>query len=148
MFLRVANALFARRLNLACAHSTANPPSCQRKTGAPGGGRSLVRSGLERAWRGALPFALPRNVAFVLPKKLLPLVFAISSVVLTTFSLRAESISLQPIADTTLIESAPGDNLSGATFFNAGTAASGKRNRGLVLFDISSIPDGSTITSA
>jgi hypothetical protein len=85
----------------------------------------------------------------VSPKNFLPLAFAISSVVLATFSTRAETISLLPIADTTLIETAPDNNLSGATFFNAGTAGNGKRNRGLILFDVSSaIPAGSTITSA
>lgn len=62
---------------------------------------------------------------------------------------RADVIALQPVADTTLIETAPGNNLGGATFFNAGTAGNGNRNRALMLFDLSSaLPAGATITSA
>ncbi|HEY0548473.1 MAG TPA: hypothetical protein VGF13_02660, partial [Verrucomicrobiae bacterium] len=34
----------------------------------------------------------------------------------------ADTISLQPTADTTLIEFAPDNNLGGGDFFNAGTA--------------------------
>jgi len=62
---------------------------------------------------------------------------------------RAETVSLQPIADTTLFEVAPGNNLGGAFFLNAGTAGNGFRNRALLRFDVSgSIPAGSIITGA
>jgi hypothetical protein len=44
-------------------------------------------------------------------------------------SLRAETIALNPVADTTLIEIASEANLGGAGFFNAGTAGNGFRNR-------------------
>src|SRR5213075_1038028 len=55
----------------------------------------------------------------------------------------AETVSLQPIADTTLFQVAPGNNLGGAGFFNAGTAGNGNRNRALLRFDFSgSIPTG------
>ena len=61
----------------------------------------------------------------------------------------AETISLQPMADTTLIEIAPDNNLGGADFFNAGTAGSGGgRNRALLFFDLDAIPPGSIITGA
>lgn len=55
-------------------------------------------------------------------------------------SLYADSVTLQPTADTTLIEVAPDNNLGGADFFNAGTAGvNGKRNRALMLFDLSGV---------
>jgi hypothetical protein len=63
--------------------------------------------------------------------------------------LNADVVSLQPIADTTLIETAPENNLGGANFFNAGTAGNGSRNRAVLLFDLDEvIPAGSIITSA
>jgi hypothetical protein len=61
----------------------------------------------------------------------------------------ADTISVQPTADTTLIESAPDNNLGGGEFLNAGTAGNGNRNRSLLLYDLSSlVPSGSVITSA
>ena len=62
---------------------------------------------------------------------------------------RAETISLLPVADTTLFEVAPNNNLGGADFFNAGTAGNGNRNRALLRFDFSeSLPPGAVITRA
>ncbi len=61
---------------------------------------------------------------------------------------RAETISLQPVADTTLIQLAFGNNLGGATYFNAGSSGNGGfLNRALIRYDLSSIPAGSVITS-
>lgn len=61
---------------------------------------------------------------------------------------RAETISLQPVADTTLIQLASGNNLGGAGYFNAGTSGNGGYlNRALIRYDLSSIPAGSIITS-
>jgi hypothetical protein len=50
--------------------------------------------------------------------------------------------------DTCLIEISPDNNMGGQTYFNAGTNMQGKRNRGLLRFDLSEIPPGSIITSA
>ena len=60
----------------------------------------------------------------------------------------AATVVLQPVADTTLIEAAPTNNLGGSTFVNAGTSGIGTRNRGLYKFDFSSIPPYSKIKSA
>jgi len=59
---------------------------------------------------------------------------------------KADVLTLQPVADTTLFQVAPDNNLGGATFFNAGTAGNGNRNRGIVLYDVTGIPVGSVIT--
>jgi hypothetical protein len=56
--------------------------------------------------------------------------------------------SITASADTCLIETSPNNNMGGQTYFNAGTNMQGKRNRGLVQFDLSDIPVGSVITSA
>ncbi len=60
----------------------------------------------------------------------------------------AATIVLQPVADTTLIEAMPTNNMGGTAFVNAGTSGEGKRNRGLYKFDFSSIPPDSKIKSA
>ena len=74
---------------------------------------------------------------------------AIAAILCHLVQAGAETISLQPVADTTLFQIAPNNNLGGAGFFNAGTAGNGNRNRALLRFDISgSIPAGSIITSA
>ena len=60
----------------------------------------------------------------------------------------AESITLEPSADTTLFEVEPDKALGGADFFNAGTAANSSRNRALLYFDLTGlIPSGAQITS-
>ena len=72
-----------------------------------------------------------------------------SGVVLGAGPLFAATIFLQPVADTTLIESVPNNNMGGTPFVNAGTAGSnGARNRGLFKFDFRSIPPGAKIKSA
>jgi hypothetical protein len=71
-----------------------------------------------------------------------------SLVILAAASLNAETLTLQPTADTTLIQIAPESNLGGADFFNAGTAGNGNHNRALFLFEVSgAIPAGSIINS-
>jgi hypothetical protein len=59
------------------------------------------------------------------------------------------TVVLMPVADTTLIELSPENNLGSAPFVNAGTTGLNTRNRGLFRFDPgSSIPAGSKILSA
>lgn len=58
-------------------------------------------------------------------------------------------VELMPVADTTLVEAAPDNNLGGLSFCNAGTAGdNGGRNRALFRFDLqSAVPAGARITS-
>ena len=65
----------------------------------------------------------------------------------------AESVILNPVADTTLYETTPYNNLGAHTDFIAGTTAGNAgqpyRNRALLKFDVTGqIPTGATITSA
>ena len=65
----------------------------------------------------------------------------------------AESVTLHPVADTTLYETASNNNLGANPDFIAGTTAGNAgqpfRNRALVKFDVAGqIPTGATITSA
>ncbi len=63
-------------------------------------------------------------------------------------SQRADSVTLAPTADATLLEAAPSNSLGGATFFNAGTTQTYTRNHALLRFDPrEKIPPGSTIVS-
>jgi hypothetical protein len=76
-------------------------------------------------------------------------ILALVLVLVWPVSAGAETISLQPVADTTLIQGAPLNNLGGAGFFNAGTAGNGNQNRGLILFDLgSAVPAGAVIMRA
>jgi len=58
-----------------------------------------------------------------------------------------DEVFLTPSADTTLLEVAPDNNLGGQTYFNSGTTQNGTRNRGLLQFDLSQIPQSAAITS-
>src|SRR2546427_6017298 len=65
----------------------------------------------------------------------------------------ADSVTLHPVADTTLYETTPNNNLGANTDFIAGTTAGNAgqpyRNRALLRFDVSGqIPTGAAITSA
>jgi hypothetical protein len=65
----------------------------------------------------------------------------------TTLCGSADQVILTTSADTTLIETAPTNNLGAATFFNAGTTQNYTKNRGLLKFDIAgNVPRGSRIT--
>lgn len=73
----------------------------------------------------------------------------LSALVLFSPARAAETVSLQPSADTSLMQVAPQNNLGGADFFNAGTSGIGTRNRALLFFDLgSAIPAGAVITGA
>src|SRR6516162_5918329 len=60
---------------------------------------------------------------------------------------RADTVTLHPVADTTLFETYP-DNNFGRYYLVAGTTSrQGQRSRALVRFDPTNIPPGSVITS-
>lgn len=60
----------------------------------------------------------------------------------------AETVQLNPVADTTLIQASPNNNLGGKSYFNAGTTQNFTKNRGLVQFDpLASVPAGAVIQS-
>lgn len=61
----------------------------------------------------------------------------------------ATTLTLIPLADTTLIETAPSNNLGGQFFFNTGVNQTHKRTRALIKFDIAGqLPQGALIQSA
>ena len=60
---------------------------------------------------------------------------------------RAESVTLRPVADTTLFENNPGNNL-GQSSLAAGSTRELMRSRALVRFDLSGLPASAVITSA
>ena len=64
---------------------------------------------------------------------------------------RADRVTLRPVADATLFESAPNDNMGGWTHVAAGTTGSQAdrtRNRGLFRFDLAAgVPSGARITN-
>ena len=61
----------------------------------------------------------------------------------------ADTVVLTPVADTTLIETVPNNNLGGQLFANAGTTQNFTKNRALFRFDlVGNIPPGGKITSA
>jgi hypothetical protein len=63
--------------------------------------------------------------------------------------LRAETVTLFPSADATLIELRPSNSIGAATWISAGTTQEGHSNRALLKFDVAAaIPAGSTITDA
>jgi len=60
---------------------------------------------------------------------------------------RADTVTLFPAADATLIELWPSNSMGAGSFFNAGTTQNGNSNRALIKFDVAAaIPAGSTIT--
>lgn len=60
---------------------------------------------------------------------------------------RADSLSLLPVADTTLFQFAPTNNLGGTVNLLGGATMNGARNRPLLRFDLSALPAGATITN-
>ncbi len=75
----------------------------------------------------------------------------VHSILLVVASVRADSITLTPIADTSLFESIPDNNLGAQSFLEAGVikpSGALKRLRGLVRFDLSQIPTNAVISNA
>lgn len=63
------------------------------------------------------------------------------------FSLRGDTFSLKPAADTSLFEVSPNNNL-GKAWLAAGTQRSGERARALVRFDLAAVPTNAVVNSA
>ena len=75
--------------------------------------------------------------------------FAVGCLSLWLISANAATTNLPCVADTTLSESYPDNNLGGLTHVAAGTTQNVTRNRGLFRFDIAgAVPAGSQIQSA
>jgi hypothetical protein len=72
-------------------------------------------------------------------------VFAVGGIFSLGF---AATIRMHPIADTTLVETAPDNNTGANAFVNAGTSGIGTKNRGLYKFDFTVVPPNSKIQSA
>jgi hypothetical protein len=62
--------------------------------------------------------------------------------------LRGDSVTLNPAADTFIAESWPDKNFGAMLFLNGGTTQNYTTNRGLMRFNLASIPPGSKIFSA
>ncbi len=85
-------------------------------------------------------------IVFLLHTSIFAVWFALAASIV-----HADTVTLFPVADTTLIETAPENNLGGQAFFNAGSTAltPPSRNRGLLRFDLSgTVPLQSKIESA
>jgi hypothetical protein len=61
---------------------------------------------------------------------------------------RAATLQLTPVADTTLSQNFPSNNFGAMPFANAGTTQNNTKNRALFRFDFSAIPMGSRIDAA
>ncbi len=66
---------------------------------------------------------------------------------LASASAHADTLILRPVADTTLIETVPNNNLGGQPFANSGTTQNFTKNRALFRFDVSAIPTGAVVDS-
>jgi hypothetical protein len=70
-----------------------------------------------------------------------------AAVILASVSLHAATLTLAPVADTTLQSQFPGNNVGGDSSLWIGARRQGGVARGLFRFDLSSVPAGSTINS-
>ena len=59
----------------------------------------------------------------------------------------ADVVTLRPVADTSLLETVPNNNLGGQSFLAAGTTQNNTKTRGLLLFDFTQIPVNTTISA-
>src|SRR5258708_14468814 len=71
---------------------------------------------------------------------MVPVRFCLAALVVAGAASRLEgaSMTLSPVADTTLSQINPGNNLGGETFLNSGTDDNGLLSRALLRFDIAS----------
>lgn len=94
---------------------------------------AIDRTGISRARFGAIAIAL-----------------SVSALALAVAA-RADTLTLNPVADNTLIEDASGAYSAGASYNiysgRVGNNGSGTFRRALIRFDLSAIPVGSTVTS-
>ncbi len=60
----------------------------------------------------------------------------------------ADSVTLQPVADATLFEASPDNNLGDSNTFMAGLRPKGGRSRGVLRFDLTRLPANIVINSA
>ena len=74
--------------------------------------------------------------------------FGLLAFLLCRDPLAAQSVTLTADADTTLIEVFPNNNMGGEITMMSGTRRQGGRTRGLVRFDLSSIPPDAVVTAA
>ena len=78
-------------------------------------------------------------------------VLLMMSLLVVVAAVRADSITLRPVADTSLFELMPDNNLGAQTFLPAGVIDSSgpiTRERGLLRFDLSQIPANAKISNA
>src|SRR5260370_21745192 len=64
------------------------------------------------------------------------------------FRLSAATMALQAVADSTLFEASPDNNLGDGTTFMAGLRPKGGRSRGVLRFDLTRLPANIVINSA
>ncbi len=75
--------------------------------------------------------------------------FAVPFLLAPLFALAGAIAHLVPVADTTLTQNYPSNNLGAVTFCNAGTTQNHTRNRALLRFDLpAAVPEGARILSA
>src|SRR6516165_494209 len=74
--------------------------------------------------------------------------FVLAFTFLSFAAVWADTTNLTPVADTSLFQLDPNNNLGGLTSVPAGTIRTGQRSRALFKFDLTQIPSSATITSA
>lgn len=89
---------------------------------------------------------VPNEAMKTLVKAFVPTLFG--TLLCTLQPAHALTTNLVPMADTTLFQTSPDNNLGANVNMIAGTTAAGARNRALIKFNLSQLPAGATITSA
>ncbi len=73
---------------------------------------------------------------------------AVCALLAFEFRLSADTVTLRPVADATLFEASPNNNLGDDGTFMAGLRPKGGRSRGLLRFDLTRLPANIVINSA